>query len=829
LKYFGAAGKPGGKRRKQTSTYISGETGLLDSKISAMKDEAKTKKQLIKDLVALQDRCTEEAREHYYDIGTAVNALLRLSLEDYSLEELLRKALDIILSVSSLSIETKGSIFLVEDEPEVLIQKVQKGLAEALLKECARVPFGKCLCGRAASIKRIVFADHIDERHEVGYEGTAPHGHYCVPILLSGNTIGVINLYLKDGHSRVGREEDFLDSVANTLAGIIKSKRAEEALQESEERYRQVADFTYAWEYWLAPDGKYVYVSPACERISGYRVEEFLQDPKLLEKITHPDDKRRLAVHIRDVLQGKSDVCELEFRIITRNNEDRWIGHECRGVYGRNGAYMGRRGSNRDITNRKKAEEELKGKDKFLESMVQSSAVATFVVNAEHKVIYWNRACEDLTGMKSEDLLGTSDHWKAFYDHPRPCVADVIIDNKINEMTNFYKVYARSVLIPDGIRAEGWYPNLGGKNRYIVFDAAPIRDDNGKITAAIETLQDITKRKQAEDALQEGQRQLKAILDNIPDIAWLKDKENRFIAVNEPFGKSCGFEPEHLVGKTDFDIWPRDLAERYRADDKEVMESGKRKQVEEPLTDSDGKSLWIETIKTPIYDAHGNVAGTAGIARDITRHKEAEEQLQHTLESLRKAFGTTVQVMVSAVESRDPYTAGHQIRSTDLARAIAKETGLSQDKIDGIRMAGVIHDIGKLSVPAEILSKPTKLSENEFSLIKEHANKGFEMLKDVESPWPMAEIVYQHHERMDGSGYPRHLKGEEILMEARILAVADVVESMASHRPYRPALGIDAALEEIEKNKGILYDAEAVDACLRLFREKGFQLEGTRF
>ncbi|MEI8174054.1 MAG: PAS domain-containing protein [Deltaproteobacteria bacterium] len=289
---------------------------------------------------------------------------------------------------------------------------------------------------------------------------------------------------------------------------FIDRKRAEEALQESEERYRKVADFTYAWEYWLAPDGKYLYISPACERISGYRVEEFHQDPNLLEKIIHPDDKHRLAVHIHDVLQGKSDACELEFRIITRNNEECWIGHECQGVYGRDGAYLGRRGSNRDITDRKRIQEALKEKDKFTKSIVQSSAVATFVVNMEHKVIYWNRACEDLTGIKSEDLLGTSDHWKAFYDHRRPCVADVIIDNKFNEMTNLYKVYARSVLIPDGMRAEGWYPNLGGKNRYIVFDAAPIRDDNGKITAAIETLQDITERKQAEDAQQEGQRQL---------------------------------------------------------------------------------------------------------------------------------------------------------------------------------------------------------------------------------------------------------------------------------------------------------------------------------
>ena len=141
-------------------------------------------------------------------------------------------------------------------------------------------------------------------------------------------------------------------------------------------------------------------------------------------------------------------------------------------------------------------------------------------------------------------------------------------------------------------------------------------------------------------------------------------------------------------------------------------------------------------------------------------------------------------------------------------------------------MAGSIHDIGKLSIPAEILSKPTKLSDLEFSMIKEHARKGFEMLKDIESPWPLAEIVYQHHERMDGSGYPRNLKGDEILIEARILNVADTVEAMASHRPYRAGLGINAALNEIEKNRGIFYDEAVVAACLRLFRKKGFQLEG---
>jgi putative nucleotidyltransferase with HDIG domain len=212
---------------------------------------------------------------------------------------------------------------------------------------------------------------------------------------------------------------------------------------------------------------------------------------------------------------------------------------------------------------------------------------------------------------------------------------------------------------------------------------------------------------------------------------------------------------------------------------------------------------------------------------DIVERTQSEEKLQHTLNSLRKAVSMTIQVLVAAIEVRDPYTAGHQRRVANLARAIATEMGLAPEKIEGIRMAGYIHDIGKLSIPAEILSKPTKISAIECALIKEHSHSGFEILKDVESPWLLAEIVYQHHERMDGSGYPRGLQGDEIIIEARILAVADVVEAMASHRPYRPSLGIDLALAEIEKNRGISYDDAVVDAALRLFREKGFNLEST--
>ena len=177
------------------------------------------------------------------------------------------------------------------------------------------------------------------------------------------------------------------------------------------------------------------------------------------------------------------------------------------------------------------------------------------------------------------------------------------------------------------------------------------------------------------------------------------------------------------------------------------------------------------------------------------------------------------------VEVRDPYTSGHQTKVSRLARAIAQDMALSSDTVDNIRIAGSIHDIGKIAVPSEILSKPSKLTAIEFSLIKTHPQTGYDILKEAELPYPIAEIVLQHHERLDGSGYSHGLKDGQIILEARIVAVADVLEAMSSHRPYRPALGIEAALDEIEKHKGILYDKKVVEVCSQLFKEKEFRFE----
>jgi len=366
---------------------------------------------------------TEEEVKRNYSIQAVTNSLLRLSLKDVPLERLLEQALDLILSIPWLAFESRGAIFLVEDDPDVLIMKAQNGLAEPIKKACARIPFGKCLCGRAAATRETQFAECLDDRHEISYAGITAHGHYCVPIMRNHKILGVINMYLRAGHREDPKEKEFLAAVANTLAGIIKRTQMENELKRSFERWQ-------------------------------------------------------------------------------------------------------------------------------------------------------------------------------------------------------------------------------------------------------------------------------------------------------------------------------------------------------------------------------------------------------------KAFEETIRALISATEMRDPYTAGHQQRVSELARAIAREMNLSEDQITAITMAATIHDIGKIQVPAEILTKPGQLNEIEFSLIKTHPQVGHDILRHIEFPWPIADIVLQHHEREDGSGYPRGLSDKDILLEAKILAVADVVEAMASHRPYRPARGIDQALQEISRNKGKLYDVRVVDACLELFRKK---------
>jgi len=228
----------------------------------------------------------------------------------------------------------------------------------------------------------------------------------------------------------------------------------------------------------------------------------------------------------------------------------------------------------------------------------------------------------------------------------------------------------------------------------------------------------------------------------------------------------------------------------------------------------------IDFIQKPI-----NIEEVAIRIKRVFRERRLRFELNKALQQQQQIMEGLILTLSSTVEVRDPYTSGHQKRVAALACSIAEDMDISEDRINAIRMAGAIHDLGKIAIPSEILSKPGRLSEIEFNLLKTHPQVGFDILKDINFPLPIAQIVYQHYERIDGSGYPQGLKGDKILLEARIMVVADVAEAMASHRPYRPALGIDKALEEISKNRGTIYDTDAANACLKVFREKGFKFE----
>ena len=317
---------------------------------------------------------------------------------------------------------------------------------------------------------------------------------------------------------------------------------------------------------------------------------------------------------------------------------------------------------------------------------------------------------------------------------------------------------------------------------------------------------------------------LEMIISSIAEPIFVKDEKHSWILINKAFCDFLGYKREELIGKSDFDFFPKEQAQVFWDKDEEVIKSGMENSNEERLTNAQGVVHTIVTKKTLYIDKKGQKF-LVGIIRDITKQKESEEKLKISNTQLQRSLVGTADALATALEKRDPYTAGHEKRVAKLACAVAAQMGLPQAQIEGMRITAFLHDIGKIVVPAEILSKPSRLNEYEYSIVKTHPEVGFDILKRLEFSWPIAQIVLQHHERLNGSGYPNGLKGEAILLEAKILAVADVVEAKVSHRPYRPALSVDKALEEITQNRNILYDGAVVDACVKVIKEDHFQFD----
>ena len=367
-------------------------------------------------------------------------------------------------------------------------------------------------------------------------------------------------------------------------------------------------------------------------------------------------------------------------------------------------------------------------------------------------------------------------------------------------------------------------------------DAIQIMDSN-KTKTKKELLEELKALRKQHKALLSSQRivqqsnaqqpdnDYRHILEEIDDGYWEVDLNGNHTFCNEAMTHITGYSTKMLVGSSYRMLMDAKTAKLLFGHFNAVYQSeSPRKTMVHEIIRKDKTKRIVEISVSLIRSPSGTPTGFRGIMRDITERLRTMD-LEESFNVIRKVLGQTVQALSLVLEVRDPYTAGHHRRVSDLARAIATYMNYSRERIDGIRIAGSIHDIGKISIPSEILSKPGNLTEIEFRLVKTHPQMGYDILKSIDFPWPVALAVYQHHERINGSGYPSGITGKDIIKEAKILAVADVVEAMASLRPYRRAIGIDRALEEIKINRDKLYAADVVDACIILFLEKGYVLK----
>ncbi len=604
----------------------------------------------------------------------------------------------------------------------------------------------------------------------------------------------------------LGEEMEFFRQYNEILFKKLEGKMhaldmAYEKLRESEEKYRTIFENSVMGIFRTTPKGTYLSINPAGAKIYGYTSPEDMMTSvtDMAHQIyVHPEDRQRL----KDLLEKQGIVEGFESEHYTKDGRKIWVVMNVRAVRDENGIIQYYDTTSQDITEQKQVKEELQKEKELLSTILESNPIGISLVDSHGKYIYANPEFTKITGYTLNDFSTGKELLEKAFPDPKKREKPIAAWKEDRKRQGAYIDRHFQFLCADGTTKE-------------IEIRTAFRKD-----FSIMTWKDVTPRIEAERALKVAERKYRDLFDNAIEGIFQSTPDGKFLMVNPAEAQMLGYEsPEEMmttindIGKQLY-VNPEDR-ERWK---KIIEEKGAVKGFEYQVYKKDGTIIWVSLSARAVRDDEGRIIYYQGHIMDVTEHKRAEEQLRRNL------IGT-IHALSATVETRDPYTAGHQRRVSSLARAIAQEMGLSRETIENIRMAGTIHDIGKLYIPAEILSKPTRLTSLEMDLIKVHPQAGYEILKDTGLPYPIAEMIYQHHERMDGSGYPRGLKGSEILLESSIIAVADVVEAIASHRPYRAALGLDIALDEIEKNKGTLYHPEVVDTCLKLFREKGFIFE----
>jgi PAS domain S-box-containing protein len=585
-----------------------------------------------------------------------------------------------------------------------------------------------------------------------------------------------------------GRERYFdivhdpLTDAAGTVVGVVVHAYDVSETKMAEEEVSTILRTTIDGYYLVDMDGRFLDTNDSYCQMIGHSREALLQ--MSVRDIEAIDTQEDIEKRIQRIMETGHDRFETKHR----RKDGRVIDIEAsvnllRGDQDKLVVFM------RDITERKRADEALAEKTRLAQIFMDALPCVALLLDRSRTVILPNKAAVEAGALPGTQCFST---WGQRADSCPWCLAPAALES--------------------------------GEARHVVVEALGIVWDAHWIPVGpdlyLHYAFDITERKRSEEALRESEARLSDIIFSMADWMWEVDANGVYTYSSQKsydyFGPSRG----DVIGKTPFDLMPADEAERVAALFAEIAANkGPIVDLENWNLNAAGERFCVLTNGVPLVDDAGNLTGYRGVDKDITERKHAEEELLRHAEQLQRTVEGAVLAMSHMVESRDPYTAGHERRVAELATAIGAEQGMAGEELDALRLAGTIHDIGKVAVPAEILSKPGRLSVVEFELIKQHSQVGFDILADVDFGRAVAEMVLQHHERLDGSGYPRGLKGEDVMAEARILAVADVVEAMSSHRPYRAALGIEAALDEVRAGAGTRYEAAAVEACEKVFAE----------
>jgi len=788
-----------------------------------MKDEEKTKAESLKELKSLRKEQGRGVSENFAEHEQAEEAL-KESEEKY--RNLIESANESIISV-----DLQGNLLTLNRR------------AISYLGGSAEDYIGKTLWD--------IFPPKVAEERFVRLQKVIQSGEPIIKenyLPFRGKTLCFLNS-LQPIKNRSGD----IYAVLILASDITKQKQAEEKLKDSEEYLQVVFDCAPDAYYISDLQGDFIDCNKEAERLTGYKKEELIGKNflklKLLSLADIPKSSKLFDKNLKGLPMGPD-----EFVLNKKDNSKVKVEMSSYTV-----KIKGRTlvlGIIRDITARKQAEKALAESEERYRTVFENTGTTIAIIEEDETLSMVNAQCEKLIGCSKEEIENKM-KW-----------TDLIIPEDLEKVKK-YHIARKKTREKSPTECEFRIINKEGNIKDILLKISMVPNTKKSVTSLI----DITERKQAEERIKHLNIILRAIR-NINQLIFEENDRGRLIkGVCNSLTETSGYYHSWIVlldeeGKIDThaeaglgkDFLP--MLKRLKKgeltafgrlalkqEDVVIIKDPASACPECPLIQicsdresvmtvrlgREGKIYGVMSVSIPAHfvtdkeeqalfmEAAGDIAlGLYSIEIREKMNKQTHD-LRQSYQRTKRAMDATIETISKIVEAKDPYTTGHQQRVSQLAVAIAKELNFSKDKVEGIRIASLIHDIGKIGLPTEILSKPIKLSDVEFNLIKEHPQIGYNILKSIDFSYPVAQITLQHHEKLNGSGYPQGLKGDKILLEARILGVADVVEAMSSHRPYRPALGIEKALEEILQNKGILYDPKVVDVCLKLFKEKGFK------